>query len=257
MEPETISKNGASLKSQMSKRKIIQRTFLFFASLCISVANTLAQDIITLKNGNDIQAVVQEIGELDVKYKKFDNPNGPNYTLKKSEIFMIKYENGDKDVFTNNPAPPITTTPVVEQSQRDILYVTKSGMSGIKVKDSNGQTLLTDEVLSQMTIVPEALQLYKDGQSKVSLGKTFGVISSTCALTGCLIWLLTNNFNYWIGGMAAGVGFLIPNLTLISSGNGKIESAVGIYNGHIQRKSNMSLNLGVTKSGGFGFTFNF
>jgi hypothetical protein len=58
-----------------------------------------AQDVITLKNGTDIDALVQKIGEVEIEYKKFDNPNGPNYTLRKSEIFMIKYANGSKDVF--------------------------------------------------------------------------------------------------------------------------------------------------------------
>ena len=71
-----------------------------------------AQDIITLKNGEDIQAIVQEIGEVDVKYKKFDNPNGPNYTMKKSEIFMIRYQNGSKDVFSTKS----TITPKSEQT---------------------------------------------------------------------------------------------------------------------------------------------
>ena len=69
--------------------------------------STSAHDVITLKNGSDIQAIVQEISELDVKYKKLDNPNGATYTLKKSEIFMVKYANGSKDVFTDNAA---TTT---------------------------------------------------------------------------------------------------------------------------------------------------
>jgi TM2 domain-containing membrane protein YozV len=66
-----------------------------------------AQDIIILKNGNDIQAIVKEVGIDDVKYKRFDNQNGPNYTLKKSDIFMIRYENGSKDVFNEivTPAP--------------------------------------------------------------------------------------------------------------------------------------------------------
>jgi len=63
--------------------------------------NAFAQDVITLKNGGEIQAYVQEIGEFDIKYKKFDNPNGPSYTLKKSEIFMIWYVNGSRDVFVN------------------------------------------------------------------------------------------------------------------------------------------------------------
>jgi len=77
-----------------------------------------AQDIITLKNGNDIQAIVQEIGDSDIKYKKADNPNGPSYSLKKSEIFMIRYANGSKDVFAadDTPAPtPATTSAEVQQ----------------------------------------------------------------------------------------------------------------------------------------------
>jgi len=59
-----------------------------------------AQDVITLKNGTDINALVQKIGDVEIEYKKFDNPNGPNYTLKKSEILMIRYENGSKDIFS-------------------------------------------------------------------------------------------------------------------------------------------------------------
>jgi len=66
--------------------------------------NTTAQDVITLKNGDEIQAIVQEISDVDVKYKRSDNPNGPDYSLKKSDIFMIKYANGSRDVFTDNAA---------------------------------------------------------------------------------------------------------------------------------------------------------
>jgi len=112
VEPETISKNGACPKSLRVGGKIIQRLCLFFTAFCFSVAITFAQDVITLKNGDDIQALVQKIGEVDVKYKKFDNPNGPNYTLKKAEIFMIRYANGSRDVFADNtrPSPPVTKT---------------------------------------------------------------------------------------------------------------------------------------------------
>jgi hypothetical protein len=98
MEAETISKNGASLKCLMSRRNLLKRSFLFFTAFCIGIS-TFAQDIIRWKDGDDIQALIQEIDEVNVKYKKFDNPNGPIYTLKKSEIFMIRYANGSKDMF--------------------------------------------------------------------------------------------------------------------------------------------------------------
>jgi len=58
-----------------------------------------------MKNGNEIQAVVQEVGVEVVKYKKYDNPDGPIYIKIKSEIFMIKYENGSKDVFSEEATP--------------------------------------------------------------------------------------------------------------------------------------------------------
>ena len=63
--------------------------------------NAPTPDIITLQNGTDIKALVQEVGNDVIKYKKIDNPDGPNYTLKKSDVFMIKYANGRKSVFSN------------------------------------------------------------------------------------------------------------------------------------------------------------
>ena len=59
------------------------------------------QDIITTKKGEDIESKVLEVNEKEVTYKKFDNQEGPSYTLKKSMIVMIRYENGTKDIFEN------------------------------------------------------------------------------------------------------------------------------------------------------------
>ena len=40
-----------------------------------------------------------EVGTSEVKYKKIDNLNGPIFSILKSEVSMIQYENGSKDVF--------------------------------------------------------------------------------------------------------------------------------------------------------------
>lgn len=62
-------------------------------------ATTIAQDMITRKTGEEIMAKILEVNLTEIKYKKFDNPDGPTFTVLKSEVFMIKYENGTKDMF--------------------------------------------------------------------------------------------------------------------------------------------------------------
>ena len=58
-----------------------------------------AQDVIVFRTGDEVKAKVEEVGTSEVKYRKFENPSGPLYTKSKSEIFMIRYQNGDKEVF--------------------------------------------------------------------------------------------------------------------------------------------------------------
>lgn len=66
--------------------------------LCSAVAN--AQDVIVKKDGSTILSKVLEIGQEEIKYKKYDNLDGPTYTIQKSELQAINYQNGAKDMFS-------------------------------------------------------------------------------------------------------------------------------------------------------------
>lgn len=78
--------------------QIKMRSLLLFIVVVLAL-NGFGQDIIILKNGEEIEAKVTEILSNDVKYKRASNPTGPTYTLPIAKIFMIRYESGDKDVF--------------------------------------------------------------------------------------------------------------------------------------------------------------
>ncbi|MEX1189724.1 MAG: hypothetical protein WED33_10740 [Bacteroidia bacterium] len=65
------------------------------------IENGFSQDIITLKSGEEINAKVIEINSIEIKYKKFDYQAGPLIILPKSDVFMVKYPNGSKDVFSS------------------------------------------------------------------------------------------------------------------------------------------------------------
>ncbi len=90
----------------MCLKKISMKKLLFYSiiiALCSISINTNAQDLIIKKDGTDIKAKVLEIKITEIKYKNFDNLSGPIFTMLKSDVLMIRYENGTKDIF-NEPA---------------------------------------------------------------------------------------------------------------------------------------------------------
>lgn len=81
----------------------MKRIAFLLTALFFGLQMAQAQDLITTKNGEDIQAKVLEVGLKTVKYKKFSNLEGPEYTMLRDEILIIRYENGEKDIFNDDP----------------------------------------------------------------------------------------------------------------------------------------------------------
>ena len=79
--------------------------------------NVYTQDIIIKRNGEEIKSKVIEVGTTEVKYKKIDNINGPIFSIFKSDVFMIKYENGTKDVFNEDKSVNNSSNQSNEQNQ--------------------------------------------------------------------------------------------------------------------------------------------
>lgn len=76
----------------------MKKVFLLVIGL-FTFSGIFAQDNIILKSGDEIKSKIIEVATAEIKYSKFDNPTGPVYTILKSDVFMIKYENGSKDTF--------------------------------------------------------------------------------------------------------------------------------------------------------------
>jgi hypothetical protein len=60
-----------------------------------------AQDTLTMRSGENVIVKIIEVGSIEVKYKKIDNLNGPNFSTLKSDLMLIRYKNGSKDDFSN------------------------------------------------------------------------------------------------------------------------------------------------------------
>ncbi len=126
--------------------KIITKSILIFT---LYLGNNVAysQDLIIKKTSEDIQAKVIEVTTNEIKYKKFDNQNGVTYSILKTDVLMIRYENGSKDIF-NETAPsktaPVETENYFLKGQKDASIYYKG------YKGAGTGTLITGLLLSPL-----------------------------------------------------------------------------------------------------------
>ena len=52
-----------------------------------------------LRNGDELKVKVTEVSDIDLKYKMWNNQDGPTYTKKVADIFMVKYKGGNREVY--------------------------------------------------------------------------------------------------------------------------------------------------------------
>lgn len=72
---------------------------LTITTLFLLVASLKAQDLIVKTDGTIIKGKISEITDDAVKYKKADNLDGPVYSIAKSSVSAINYENGTVEKF--------------------------------------------------------------------------------------------------------------------------------------------------------------
>src|SRR5688572_11477193 len=91
---------------------------ILFSIIFIQAA--FSQDIIIKRSGEEIQGKVTEISVSEIRYSRQDNPN-VTMVLPRNLVFMIRYENGTKEVFeeipTSNELQQVPTAPNTVSSQ--------------------------------------------------------------------------------------------------------------------------------------------
>ena len=100
---------------------------LLLLVVCVLTSSSIkAQDLIVLQTAEEIQAKVTAITEDTVTYKRWSNLEGPTYTIAKSQVFYIKYQNGEKDIFKTTTPPQNNKT---LQTQEVLSTTTKQNIS--------------------------------------------------------------------------------------------------------------------------------
>jgi len=222
---------------------------LFFLILFLGIfKSAFSQDVILLKNGEEIKAIVNEVDINIIKYKKFENTTGPVYSLMKTDVVMITYENGTKDVFSE-PVKEI----IQEPKQNYDVLIAKHG-----IVKQNGTTLSKKEVRSIMINNSDALELYNSGKMLCSTGEIFSYAGLGIILIAAVVEskeIYTDN-SAAIVGIIGGVACLATSMTVTFTGRSKIKKSVALYNSSLQNQQTYKIGIGLNQNG-IAFTMNF
>lgn len=142
---EAIKKStGKKGGLQLNIKPNAMKNILLILSILFA-AHVFSQDLIILRNGDEIKAKVTEINESDISYKRESNPTGPTYKLQKSKIFFIRYASGDKDFFgTADPVQRKATPSPTTSAPKEFVFDPNIGIEGCQIKKQKGTRVYGD-----------------------------------------------------------------------------------------------------------------
>ncbi len=231
---------------------------VFFLSIFVLISFvSICQDIIIKKSGEEIKSKILEIGVYDIKYKRFDFQDGPVYSISKSEVVLVRYENGINEVITSTPptntppiATPTETTPVVIAP---VVKESKKIEYGYGSYNQNGRYISKNRITSILkdTKDPEINRLLKRSKISRTTGNIFAtaigiplmVIGSFTMIKGAILKnQTTSGYNSYTdpdagglvtaGAVMAGSGLMLQfvNIGFHASSKRKFDKAIEIYN---------------------------
>jgi hypothetical protein len=121
-----------------------------------------AQDTLSMRSGENMLVKVIEVGTSEVKYRKLDNLNGPVFSILKSDLLTIKYENGTKDDFSS-----VKKIEEYNFSRFDPDFQGKNDAQRYYKGDKTAGTILLISNFIPLVAIPPSLVFYILNSSKI------------------------------------------------------------------------------------------
>lgn len=172
------------------------RKYLLILVCFLLVQAVFAQDVIVKVSGEELKAKVLEITLAEVIYTAPDSVAGKHYNMPKSEVFMVRYANGTKEVFQENLlALHDTTSTIYDPEQLYLLgqqharvYNKRNGATQLKVEDNSVVSLAYQQDPNYINGYEEGARKRKARKAAIGLGMIGGclafllIVSSTLTL---------------------------------------------------------------------------
>lgn len=196
-----------------------------------------AQDVIVMKDQSTVMSKVLEITSTEIKYKKWNNQDGPTYSINRSEVVSINYENGEVDRFSETTiSQPNTYSQQTQNNHNGYMEAIASFPAAMKL---NGRRL-TDEELRSL-IDEQSYQLYLKGKRQNNIGEVVGIIGLIpVSVSGGLLLRLTDFDQEDRNGVLKislitgiiGTAMVVPGIVLSITGGNNLRHVAETYNGN-------------------------
>ena len=197
---------------------ILRRFVTIFPLLCVAEMVT-AQDVILKKDNTTVLSKVIEVTSTEIKYKKWSNQDGPTYSIDRSEVSSINYENGEVESFSVFNNQTNNNQPQVQKPNGNYMEYLSNRLK------LNGKILSDSEVKD--LVDEQSYQIYLKGR-KDALIHDFCLAGSGLAFSGACFSVIYEKYTLAkVLGVVCGaglVGFLCIN------GRGEMEQIATEYN---------------------------
>jgi hypothetical protein len=94
---------------------------LLFLLSCLAF-RSFSQDVLYKTDGTKEQVKITMVTNDEIQYKKFNNPEGPVYSIPKKDLLMITYENGDFEMIKSvDNSKMATKTELSENFKKNLI----------------------------------------------------------------------------------------------------------------------------------------
>ena len=254
--------------------KTISRS-LVLSVICLFMAIAVhAQDIVITVESKSIKAKVLEINDQEIKYKDFENLEGPTYVLKRSDVHMIVYQNGKVETFepmVYNQNDYYDNTYYDNQNNFDTNF---TETIPIILSYDQLMNMHDNEKLDYLSTLNETAiyEKFNFGQQLTKNGKDLKSAGITMSILGGVMYILGNYVfgdytpegsifkNAGIASFTAGQAFVIVSIPFSAVGGAFKHSAENMYQDFSMGNSSTyiptKLNFGLTQNG-IGFSLKF
>ena len=205
------------------------------------VGTGMSQDVIAKKDQSTIMSKVLEITNTEIKYKKWNNQDGPTYSIDRSEVVSINYENGEVEKFSDNPnSQQNIYSQINKNNNLGYLESYNTFPAGLKM---NGRRLTNEEIKGLLD--EQTYLLFNKAKNQINFGEIIGFVGLGSLFMSYLFAPSYHNdysleyIKPCIATLVFGIAAITPGVVFSVVGSNNINKVVDIYN---QNKS-YSLNL--------------